>query len=258
MRELAAGPKWARRDSQIRKEKKMIRNFKALGLALVAVFALSAMAATAASAQGKLTSDGPVTLDITETGGAGANALTAFGSSVECPGTTYKGHKVGTNSLIASGETTATITPQYKQPCHVSGGRQATIATNGCDFVFHVGGTVSAGTYAVTADVVCTAASNGIHVTVFANTPPAAEGANLCTLEVTGGTFNDNLTGAHATNGSGDINVVGTFHSIHVERTGLCIFDGGGTTETEAEFHIDATVSGTNAGGTATAVSLSD
>jgi hypothetical protein len=42
---------------------------KTLGLALVAVFALSAVAASAASAQqGKLTSDGPVTLTITETG----------------------------------------------------------------------------------------------------------------------------------------------------------------------------------------------
>jgi len=242
----------------------MIRNFKALGLALVAVLALSAMAATTASAQqGELTSDGPVTLDITETGVAGSNALTAFGSSVECPGTTYKGHKfnVTPHELIPSGSTTATVTPQYKQPCHVSGGRQATIATNGCDFVFHVGSTTGGvpGTYGVTADVVCPVAANGIHVTVFSNTPPAAEGANLCTLEVTGGALNQGLAGAHVTNGSGGhINVAGTFNNIHVERTGLCIFDGGGTTTTAGQFHIDATVSGTNAGGAATAISISD
>jgi|GEM_PF-1818906 len=240
------------------KGKKMIRNLKALGLALVAVFALSAMAATAASAQGKITSDSPVTLVISETGAAGANALTAFGYSVECPGTTYKGHKVNSTDLIASGSTTATITPTYKQPCHVNGGRQATIAPNGCDFVFHVGGTVSAPIYNVMADVVCPVAADGIHVTVFGNTPPAAHGANICTFEITGGALNQGLTGAAAVTAGNHINVAGTFHSIHVERTGLCIFDGNGTTTTAGQFHLDATVAGKSSGGGATAVSLSD
>jgi hypothetical protein len=42
-----------------RKEEKMIRNLKALGLALAAVFAMSAVAASTASAQtGKITSNG--------------------------------------------------------------------------------------------------------------------------------------------------------------------------------------------------------
>ena len=45
----------------------MIRNLKVLGLALVAVFAMSAMVASAASA-GVLTSDGPVKIKATETG----------------------------------------------------------------------------------------------------------------------------------------------------------------------------------------------
>jgi len=243
------------------KGKKMNRHFKSLGLALVAILALSAMAASAAWAQGKITSDGPMTLDITETGGAGTNALTSFGSAVECPGTTYKGHKfnVTPHTLIASGETTATITPAYKQPCHVSGGRQITITTNGCDFVFHIGSTVPASAFAVTADVVCPVAANGIHLTVFANTPPVAEGANLCTLEITGGALNQGLTGPSATNGAGNhINISGTFHSVHVERTGLCIFDGGGTTTNAGQFDINATVLGTNAGGGQTAISLSD
>lgn len=50
----------------------MIRNLKALGLALVAAFAMSAVTTSVASAQqGTLTSDGPVTLKTNELGIAG-------------------------------------------------------------------------------------------------------------------------------------------------------------------------------------------
>jgi hypothetical protein len=56
-----------------RKEEKMIHNLKVLSLALVAVFAMSAMAASSALAveetQGVLTSDGPVKLTGTDTVG---------------------------------------------------------------------------------------------------------------------------------------------------------------------------------------------
>ncbi len=68
----------------------MIRNLKALGLTLAAVFAMSAIAASAASAQqGTLTSDGPVTLYGTETGPAGSNAITmeSENSNAQAPST---------------------------------------------------------------------------------------------------------------------------------------------------------------------------
>jgi hypothetical protein len=49
----------------------MARRLNALGIALVVVLALSAMAASVAAAQvGKLTSDGPVTLFGSQTGEA--------------------------------------------------------------------------------------------------------------------------------------------------------------------------------------------
>ena len=100
-----------------RKEETMTRILKALGLALVAVFALSAVAASTASAQqGTLTSDGPVTLTATETG-VGQNWFEAFAAKIECPGSTFTGHKVATtpHTPISSGATEATLTPIWKE-----------------------------------------------------------------------------------------------------------------------------------------------
>jgi hypothetical protein len=103
----------------------MIRNLKALGLALVAVFALSAVAASAASAQqGFITSTGPVTLDGVEDGTNyfEIHNLEPFGKvRVECPGSTFKGHEVGSTKGIPSGAKTATITPNYNNlTCNIN------------------------------------------------------------------------------------------------------------------------------------------
>jgi hypothetical protein len=128
----------------------MIRNPKALGLALVAVFAMSAMATSAASAQqGELTSkpvEG-VTLIGSETGEAGSNALTAFGLRIECPQSTYTGHKYSEtpHTLIPNGATTVTLTPDYKEENHncrsFPGNFPMTVSMNGCDYVLHFGET---------------------------------------------------------------------------------------------------------------------
>ena len=236
----------------------MIRNLKVLGLGLVAVFAFSAMAASMASAaeQGLLTSTSgkAVTLDVTETG-TGQNALTAFGEKVECPGTTYKGHEVGsTVNGVPNKGTTATITPTYNQAACVAtpGPHKATIRTNGCDFVFHLGNTTPAGnkigTYGVTADVVCPAGQS-IIVDVYL----AANNENVKVCEVTVGPQNG-LAGPHATNTSSeDIDVTGAFTNIVASKSGLC---GAANTNT-AEFDIDATVTGT-VGGVAEGITISD
>jgi len=213
----------------------MIRNLKVLGLALVAVFAMGAVAASAASAanQGKLTSDGPVTLTVTETGakGSDSNSLHAFGSKVECFGSTYAGHKVGGTSFLASGETTATLTPTYNQKeCRSFTGateREATVETNGCDFVFHIGETTGGveGTYGVTADVVCPV-GNKIHVGVWELGAKHETSNRLCTVEVGAQT---GLAGAHVTNtpASDDFDVTGTFTNIAATEHGLCVLTGG-------------------------------
>jgi len=131
----------------------MTRNPRALGLALFAALAMSAVTAQAATAaNGMLTSDGPVTLtgqEIEEplpqkveeerteeekTGGKAAeeekaktekettekiptNRITAFGVIFACDGSTGTGHKydVTPHEFISSGETTFTLTPHIKQ-----------------------------------------------------------------------------------------------------------------------------------------------
>jgi hypothetical protein len=254
----------------------MIRNLKTLGLTLVAAFALSAMAASVASAQtaGHITTPGPVTLNIAETGVGTANALTSFGGTVTCPGSSYTGHKVLTHvettagakhGFITSGATTATITPHYKDGplgnCRSNPGNfPTTVLTNGCDYVLHSGVTTGGveGTYGVTADVVCPANAK-IEIQAFSSTSGVLR---VCLTKVgdedaLGNPLNQGLTGPHLTNqAGGHVGILGTFHSIHVERSGLCA--GGVTTTKEGEFHIDATISAKDEEGAPASISISD
>lgn len=247
----------------------MIRNLKALGLALVAVFALSAVVASAASAQqGKLTSDGPVTLTADETG-VGQNWFEAFGLKVECPGTTITGHayNVTPHGLIPNGATTATLTPHFNDHpdgCHVTPGPfVATVDDVGCDFVAHIGSTTGgvAGTYGVTFDLVCNEVGKEITVTIWTTAADlTAKKTPMCILHIK---QQNGLVGAHATNGSGGhINIAGLITGIHVTKTGtgthaiLC--PGAVQTTSTAKFNIDTTVTGKNAEGGATGISLSE
>ena len=108
----------------------MIRNFKVLGLALVAAFAMSAVVASAASAQ--FTSNSYPTT-VTAVSELGNDVFTVDGTSVEC-----KSHFEGT---AAEATTKITITPTYTN-CKAFGFLSATVAMNGCDFVFHSNGEV--------------------------------------------------------------------------------------------------------------------
>ena len=245
----------------------MIRNLKTLGLALMAVFALGAVSASAASA-GALTTDGPVTLKATETGEVTANRLTAFGAFIQCPESTYAGHAVG-GGFIPSGATTITLTPEYKQTtaggapnCIGPFGWSATVETNNCDYVVHVGAKTGspADTYGGTIDVVCPA---GKEITVRIWTSESDHTSKptepFCILHVPPQT---GLKGADATDTTnGTIDVTGTVEGIRVLRTAqaadpspvLCA-----TSETTTgKFDIDTTVTGKNEAGGATTISLS-
>lgn len=230
----------------------MIRNLKILGLALVAVFAMSAMAASAASAaQSVFTSDGPTTLDGVEDG---VNQFVYPGEgTVTCSGSTFTGHEVGsTTNGIPNNATTATITPHYNNPnCTVnSGEHKATVAMNGCDFVFHLGETTSGTSeHGVTADVVCPGTSV-IEVDVFF----ASNNENLtvCLLKI--GPQNG-LKGFDVSNdGSEKLTLTGETTEIHASKSGLC---GAGSTTT-ASYKVNVTASGTNAAGGSTGIQVSD
>jgi hypothetical protein len=232
----------------------MIRNLKALGLALVAVFALSAIAASAASAQqGVLTSDGPVTLDMTETGN-GQNATTMFGEKIECQGTIYTGHQYNvTPHMPIPGPTTLiTVTPHYNNANCTSfpGPHKATITMNGCDFVFHIGNTVGADLYEVFADIVCPA---GQQIVKHVYAAPNNEAMSICTYTIKP---QFGLPGARVTTTTGvsDLDIKGSFENIHVEKHGMC---GAGTTNF-AKWDIDLTVKGTGPGGQETGITVTD
>lgn len=255
----------------------MIRNLKALGLALVAVFAFSALSASAASAQseqGTLTADGPVTLTGEETGTLFQNAFTNSLGKVTCDGSTYTGHKVLTHSettagkeheLLPSGSTSATITPHYSTHCtaHIAvlGTRPATVTMNGCDYVFDIGSTTPAGntlgTYGVSADLVCPPEKD-VEVEIYKTGQPHTDPNKLCHITITSAE-NQDLDGPHLTHtnsgGADDFDLFGTFDEVHEEHTGtLC---GEGTSD-KAELHVDVTIDGHDKDGKDTNVTITD
>jgi hypothetical protein len=244
-----------------RKGKPMTRNLKVLGVALAAVFALGAVAASAASAQvGTLTSTGPVTLTGTENAGQ-LNAFTTFGLELECPGSTYTFHKLNEtpHKFIPNDSSTATITPHYKQPCVAKPGNfPATIDMNGCDYAITLGTTTAtANQYNTTFHIVCQG-TNQITLTLFTNATKHAENKPFCRHHIgtqtptgTMPTAKDNLNGT--------IQINGTVKGITEQKTNggedplLC----AAAQTNAAEMHINITASGKNEIGSATSVSLS-
>lgn len=231
----------------------MTRNLKILALALVALFVF-AVAASSASAQGKLTSDGSVTLTGATTGVEGANAWTFFGTRTECGNIVYTGHKHNTAplALISSGESSITVTPHYSECDYFPEGAviPETVDMNGCDFVFHLEGTTGGGdTYAVETTIVCPEGKH-IQVTVFTSSSHAFKSCTVTTTENPAG-----YAGLHATDTTnGHVDISGTVTGITSDRSGLC----GSAMETSGQLHFDLTVSGVDSSGKATGIGLSD
>jgi hypothetical protein len=104
----------------------MNRKLKALGLALVAVFALAAMSAATASAE-EFHSE---TAHTTYTGAQVAEDIfTVNAGTVKCKKAEY----AGTQSVATSKE--ATVSPTYKE-CTAFGFVNTTIDVNGCGYIF--------------------------------------------------------------------------------------------------------------------------
>ncbi|HST70742.1 MAG TPA: hypothetical protein VLI94_13935 [Solirubrobacterales bacterium] len=100
----------------------MIRKFKALGLAMVAVLALSAIGVSTAQAQFTASSY-PAT--VTATSELGNDVITTEGGSVEC-----KSQFEGT---LTEASNTLTVTPTYTN-CKAFGFTSATVNMNGCKY----------------------------------------------------------------------------------------------------------------------------
>jgi hypothetical protein len=193
------------------KEQKMTRNLKALGLALVAVFALSAVAASAAYAEGvsELTPQSNQHVIIT---GHQEKVIykTAAGQEVTCEKITYDG-------TINGNTATLTLEPTYSS-CHTTFPKfPTTITMNGCDYLIHGQLTKPAGTFQASTDIVCPSpggVESTIEVHIYSNvghtellctaTIKGQTGLTTITIRNTAGTPDDvtlesNLTGIQAT-----------------------------------------------------------
>lgn len=126
----------------------MKRNLKGLGLALVALLAMSAsVSQSAQAAPGKLTA---ATYPATLTGTGIFSHKFEFESfklSAECSTSKFAGQ------VNSPGSSTVTLTPTYES-CKAFG-LAATIDTSGCDYVFHIGETYALGEYHVPFDIEC-------------------------------------------------------------------------------------------------------
>ena len=175
----------------------MIRNFKVLGLGLVAAFAMSAVLASAASAEFSSGST-PVTLTTTNVQ-TQKFQVKEGGTTVECTTLT-----LDNSTQTTSPSTTVTVEPTYGS-CKELFGQKVTVDTNGCDYVFHSNKSSTTGT----TDVECPS-STGIQITV----------GSLCTYEI------DTQTGlssvSFTNNGSsttGEVGIVPNVKSISSTRT---------------------------------------
>jgi hypothetical protein len=239
----------------------MSRNLKALGLALIAVFALSAVVASAASAQnGKLTSDGPVTLFGTQTGEAKLNAVSLFGGETTCMKAAYTAHKynVTPHELIVSGESSMTITPNYGTCVWRNGGIAwfATYDMNGCDYALHLGTTKAASVYNTTTTIQCPVGQH-ITVTLFTTAAEHTAGNSFCHFTITEKAAG--YPGLLATDTkNGKVDLTGTVENITAHKKGsepvLC---QAGETNI-GKIALDITLEGKDKAGAATAISLSD
>ena len=176
----------------------MIRKFKALGLALVAVFAMSALAATGASAA-SFNSEANTTI-VTGDDDNSTHTFAAGGVAVECTESTFTGTQSGTASATLS------VRPIYNGCTFL--GEPATVHTTGCTYEFSA---VTNATGHLPAKIECTG-SNMIKVTTSA-----------CSL-----TFNttDTDRGVTATNlGSGktaDVTIHATADAEFTKSGPLC------------------------------------
>jgi hypothetical protein len=203
------------------KGKTMTHKLKTLGLALAAVFAIGALAASAASAQnGIFTSDGPVTLIGTQTGGVNENAWTFFGKVDTCANATYTGHKVNVtpHEPIPNGATEITITPHYGTCVINTGAFPTTTDMNGCDYDLKLTETTPTVTdsYFVDFKVTCPVGKH-IVTTLFTNAAGHTANSPFCHITIT-----ENLAGytglkaVDTTNGT--IDLTGTIEGVEADK----------------------------------------
>ena len=260
----------------------MIRNLKALGLALVAVFAMSAVVSSVASAE--VTSPGLFTANVGANVQAtidgeqeGINLFTVNGLALTCGTVTLTGHPVKTKAEVppthesvlegntkGPSSTDVTLLPKFgPNNCHVVVAgltKTVTVTENGCGFVFDAKKTVTAGvtSYAAVATVECPV---GKKIEVHVYSTAAGEGTTTCTYDIEAIAANTTMPGITLTNKvnqptsvndvTADISVKTTVNNTiksavcGQNATEIATYEGNATLRAtnEASVFVDASVS---------------
>ena len=212
----------------------MIRSFRTLGLALVAVFAMSAVVASAASASTFHAAKYPVTLSGSQ---SSTHVFSASGTSVSCEKATFAGEASADSSAV-------TIHPSYSG-CTAFGFVGATVNTEECNYVFHSGATTNEAEqiYAGTTDITC---PTGQSIKITAST---------CALEVKAQTGLSSVSLDNNANGTETVGANVEKIANTVTKDGfLCPLKGTGNF-TDGKYTGNTEVKGTN-GGNADAIEV--
>jgi hypothetical protein len=241
----------------------MIRNLKTLGLALVAVLAMSAMTASAANAQledAELTSEAsPVTLDGTQ---EGLQVLTRDGRTVSCSVADF-------HAEAEPGDTTIDIVPTYEN-CVSNINSPATVTMNGCKYRFHLkkdtidhgGGNITS-TYTAEAKLTCPP-NQKVQIHVYSSHNNHTNNVNLCTYEfgeqTVGGTIdltNEPVSGVPPVTPKDWIRAHINVASIDSTRTTGGALLCGVESDANGELHGTAILKGTNLAGGDAGITIS-
>jgi hypothetical protein len=177
----------------------MIRNLKALGLAFVAVFAMSAIAASAAQAVEFHAESAPAIIEGVQEAGHPSEFETSAGT-ISCSGATFTGTSATT--------TTPTLNINFSYTgCTFLNVLNVPVEPRGCHYVFHASGTVDvAGTncaaepirFSALTCVVTVPPQENLEKVTFTNQGTGSERDVTVTPEVTGIRYN---TSAGCSNG---------------------------------------------------------
>ena len=212
----------------------MIRNYKGLGLALMAMFVFGAIAAQGASAVPLTVETEAPTVFVTGDQDGGSHAFTTPEGSVVCSNTTFSG-----SGPQASGQVNhLTVTPDYTS-CKAFSIATAHVNHNGCNYTFTTPST-DIGVGLVTwhpndLHIVCPTGKS-IQIT------PTAFGVSVCTQSVGPQT----VTGGHvigrnvAGSSPMDITLEIKLSGIHYTGTGGAC--GNGETHSDATYTGNSTV----------------
>ena len=202
----------------------MIRNLKALGLALVAVFAMSAVAAGSASAEEyAFHSSASFTTLTGSQSGATNDVFTTDAGTVTCNTATYHG------AISAAETTTISLAPTYSS-CTLEPFGSAVVSPNGCEYLIHAETQVDENDFETATEIVC---PSGKEITVVAS----LFGTTKCTVHIPPQSLGTGITVTNQTTAAGvsDIQAHISFSGITYTETpgsgfGACEGSGGATT----------------------------